>query len=225
MTVFVTTPPAPPSVDDAPSVLSSESAHARLSTGSRWRTVTSLVGMGIVATMCAGVALAVHAQRQPVLVLTHDKGWSEHITVADLAAVDFVGTPVDAIPASERSTVVGQQLATAAGAGTVLTVKHFGSPWFPPGGGRLIGLRTDIGQRPAQPLRAGALVCVSPLPAALDCDADGSARGGSFRARVAITSTPDADGEAVVDVIVGRHRAGAAIAAASQDVLITLIGP
>lgn len=185
----------------------------------------ALISLALVTATCTGAALAGHGHGTSVLVLSTDKGWSERLHASDLTAVDVDSGTINAIPAHDRERVIGRTMTTAAAAGTVLTPRLLGSAHYPPGGAHLVGLRAEAGQRPAQPLHAGALVCVSPLPAALPCNADGATRGGSFRAHVATTSTKDAQGICVVDVIVGHDRLAPALAAADQPVIITLIGP
>ncbi|NKQ51978.1 hypothetical protein HFP15_03675 [Amycolatopsis sp. K13G38] len=192
----------------------------------RWARHVMVFGLAAVALFSAGTVLALHTQREAVLVLARDKWWSEKITADDLTTVDIPSDRnLEAIQAGERDTVIGQTVTTGLPAGSVLTRKDLNSPEFPSGGAQLVGLRTEVGQRPAQPIRPGAEVCVSPLPAALPCDADGSSRGGSFRAYVADASEPDPIGVVVVDVMVSHTYARAALAAATRPIIVSLMGP
>lgn len=90
-----------------------------------WITVTSL------ALIVAGMGLAAHAQRQPVLALAYDIQWNQHLSPDDLTTVDVVADHVEAIPADEADAVIGRALGQRLSAGTILTPALLRSPQPP----------------------------------------------------------------------------------------------
>ncbi|MFD8493278.1 SAF domain-containing protein [Amycolatopsis sp. NPDC059657] len=174
----------------------------------------------IVAVPIIWVVSLLHDKTIPVLVLARDVGAIQKIAEQDLTTVELEPDHgVRFVRSADRADVLGHSLATGLAKGTILTISDLASDWSAGPGAHVVGLLATGAQRPAQPLRSGALVCVWLPSAKAPCGGDGS-----FQARVAEVGRPDRDGSMVVDVIVSSAHLEQALAASGGNALISLIG-
>lgn len=211
-----------PGPDRVPVELRGEKRGAR----DRFERLLNLAAALIAAVIAAVIFYGVDVLRDktvPVLVLASNKAWSTKLVATDFVTVEMeLAHNAKGIRASEIASVIGKRLTASLPAGSVVTWRELTSDWSTFSGQHMVGLRAERGQRPAQGLNPGALVCVAPLPAARPCDdSDG---GGSFLARIADVGQSDERGSVVVDVIVGSPELGRAITAASGPLIIAVTG-
>jgi hypothetical protein len=129
----------------------------------RRRSVPHLILGALLVTTCTagGVAWSLVAgERQVALVLARPVMVGDRLSSADLreASVALDGV-VDAIPATEAATVIGEPLSVSLPAGALLPRGAVGAPPSPPQGRAVAALALDPGQAPRD-VAAGVAVLV-----------------------------------------------------------------
>ncbi|WP_052408002.1 SAF domain-containing protein [Allokutzneria albata] len=121
----------------------------------------------LLVTVCAGAGALVAAQwgaRETVLVLARPVDAGSVLAREDLTTVGIaVDTGLDAVPAAASGTVVGQAVAYAVPAGTLLTRGLLGAAQSPPAGRAVVAVVVSPGQWPPS-LARGARVAVQASP-------------------------------------------------------------
>ena len=189
-----------------------------------WLHLAAIVIAGFVVLVIVHIVVLFRDETMDVLVLTHDVGWGQRLTNDDFGTVELVPAGrLQVVPATDRFTVIGRTTTIGLTAGAILAPTDLNPDGLSAAESHVVGLRVATGHRPAHRITPGSLVCVSPLPARKPCSSSGVASG-SFIARVAESGVPDHDGAMTVDVVVGQAQVDAALAAASSQILISLIG-
>lgn len=193
-------------------------------TSLRWLNLATVVVAMVFALLIVHLVAVLRDRTVPALVLARDVGATQPFSESDLATVDLVPDhDVRFFRASDRAAVIGRAPVVGLQKGTLLAAASLIPEGVPGAGFQVVGLRVEAGHRPSQPLWPNARVRVSPLPQAQPCDPFPSA-GNAFLARVAGVGSPDSVGTVVVDVVVDSEDIGAALAAASGSVIISLRG-
>jgi hypothetical protein len=174
----------------------------------------ALVGAGILGSTALYSATS---RTAPVLVAEANVRAGALITASDVGTVSVsVGAGVQVIPASQMSQVVGQVAGTTLHPGMLLTASELATVRPPAAGQALVPLPVRPSALPASGLRPGDQVLIVATPGA-------QGQAGSANAAPAlgvpvngviedVSMTADADGFAVVDVLVPSSR-GADLAA------------
>lgn len=174
----------------------------------------ALVGAGVLASTAIYSATS---HRAPVLVAEANVPAGALITAGDVGTVSVsVGAGVQVIPASQMSQVVGQVAGTTLHPGMLLTASELATRRPPAAGQVLVPLPVRPAALPASGLRPGDRVLIVATPGA-------QGQAGSASAAPAlsvpvngviedVSTTANADGFAVVDVLVPSSR-GADLAA------------
>jgi hypothetical protein len=168
----------------------------------------ALVGAGILGSTALYSATS---RRAPVLVAEANVPAGGLITASDVGTVSVsVGAGVQVIPASQMSQVVGQVAGTTLHPGMLLTASELATQRSPAPGQVLVPLPLRPSAVPASGLRPGDEVLIVATPGA-------QGQAGPVNAAPALTvpvkgviedvsTTADADGFAVVDVLVPSSR-------------------
>ena len=184
----------------------------------------ALVGAGI---LTAAAVYSATNHRVAVLVATADVPAGAPITAADLGTVGVsVGSGVQVIPAGQLKQVVGQVAGTALHPGMLLAAADLATQRPPAPGQVLVPLPVRPSALPASGLRPGDHVLVVPTPGAQGqlgppnaATTPGVAVAGVVEA---VSSSTDADGFAVVDVLV-QYKNGPSLAAQASTGQFALI--
>lgn len=228
---------SPPSSKDSSSPVFEETATPggrprrgpRVPRRPRWGLV--LAAVAVIAVAGGGNAwLAGHLDhRQPMVVLTHDIGWGQRVTQADVTTVDLSpeARRVGIAQSEWNHTLHDQRAAVPLRAGQLLSRSALTHQTVPGPGQQVVGLRLTAGHYPADGLAPNDPVQVIPVnpQAASDPTTGAPAVGAGFSARVVRTAGPDPDGALTVDVLVDQSRAPDASNAAATGALVTLLGP
>jgi SAF domain len=184
----------------------------------------------LLVVFCA-TAVAVYTSnaghRRPVLVMVRTVRAGAAISAGDLGDAQVAAdSSVHAMPASERSRVVGRTAAVDLVSGTLLTSAELGAGPALAAGRSVVGLNVKLGYAPAG-LRPADRVRLVFTPTGSGTAAD-SAQGGSVLVSAArvydVTSTPDGQGQ-IVSVIVDDASAPALAAAGARgEVSVVLLG-
>jgi hypothetical protein len=125
--------------------------------------VPYLVGGALLVVVCAVSAVVVATRlgdRQLVLALTRTQSTGHVLGYGDVRSVEVgAESGVELLPATSLSTVVGQPLAYALPAGTLLTAAALGPPTVPGAGEAVAAVGLREGQFPPD-LQPGATVAV-----------------------------------------------------------------
>lgn len=210
-----------------PQSLSSPGAPGRF-TGRRRRSVPHLVVGAVLVASCAAGGVwwsTVAGDRVPALVLARSVTLGAILTAPDLHEVNVAldGT-VDAIPAREVSSIVGQRLAVSLPAGVLLPRRALGEPAGPPAGRAVAALALEPGQAPTD-LGAGMTVLVM-LTADPNAGSGGAATVpmGGWRGLVTtVADTPSGQGR-VVSVELGVDDARRVAAAPIGRLSLVVVG-
>jgi len=144
-----------------------------------------------------------------VVAISQNVQRGQTITGADLSTATITPDPnLRTVPSSQRATILGKRAATDLAAGSILTPASTTTDLIPPAGRSLVGVAATAAQMPAQPLVAGDAVRIIDTPRKQDDPPTGTPN--SVAAIVVRTSsTPDANGLALVDVTVPTTNAAA----------------
>lgn len=196
--------------------------------GLRRRSVPHLVVGAVMVTTCAAGGIWWSAQagnRDLALVLARPVALGDALAAPDLREVSVAldGT-VDAIPADEAPSVVGQRLAVSLPAGALLPRHALGVPAGPPAGRAVAALALESGQ--ASPdLNAGVPVLVV-LNAGPNAESPGAATMpvGGWRGLVTnVTDLPTGTGR-VVSIELGVDDARRVAAAPTGRLSLVVVG-
>jgi SAF domain len=175
-----------------------------------------LVGLGILIS----VALYQRVDRQvQVLVVQRDIAAGSVITASDLGTASIAATGVSDIPAQQRSQVTGLVAASALHPGMLLAASDLVTSLPPPPGQVLVG----VSLRPSALLASGVVpgdhVTLVATPGIIGENSSGGTPNDSLITPVAgivqaVDTTPNQDGDVIVDVLVP---AGAGAAVLQQD--------
>jgi hypothetical protein len=175
-----------------------------------------LVGLGILIS----VALYQRVDRQvQVLVVQRDIAAGSVITASDLGTASIAATGVSDIPVQQRSQVIGLVAASALHPGMLLAASDLVTSLPPPPGQVLVG----VSLRPSALLASGVLpgdhVTLVATPGIIGENSSGGTPNDSLITPVAgvvqaVDTTPNQDGDVIVDVLVP---AGAGAAVLQQD--------
>ncbi|TDC79742.1 hypothetical protein E1285_35645 [Actinomadura sp. 7K507] len=170
-----------------------------------------LLGTLLIATSAAVVAwLFVSAgNRADVLVIVRDLPVGTPVSTADLATTRAgVDAPVQTIPASRADEVVGKIAAVDLRAGSLLSPGQLTTTLTPGQGQQIVAVGLKASQLPVGALRPGDHVLVVPTPGTAGQDAASSGTsplGREVAAAVDRVSQPDADGTAVVNLLIAAE--------------------
>jgi len=143
------------------------------------------------------------------------------IVDADLTVVRIVPDPaLPVVPASDRSTVVGQVAAVPLTPGSLLTTAQLGPTADPPPGQSVIAVGVKTGRAPVAALAAGAAVLVLVIPAG----ADTTTPAVQAAAVVRSVELTDSAGVTVVTLQLASE-AAVRIASATGEVALVLQSP
>lgn len=183
----------------------------------RARRSPKMVALGILMVALGGLTAAflftLNSDHHPVLTLTDDVRRGQEIAREHLSVVEVPsGLGVDALPADQLESVVGERALFDLPRGSFPLARHLGEDPLPEGEA-LVGLRLAPGRLPAGELPPGTSVRLISLAEADDRVAN---------ATVASTPVPLEDGTFTVDVRVLDEEADA-IARLSAADLIALV--
>ena len=193
--------------------------------GSRTRrSVPRILAGALAAVLGAVVFGAVGLRADPaveVLAVARPVAAGAVIADADLTVVRIVPDPaLPVVPASERSTVVGQVAAVPLAPGSLLTATQLGTAVDPPPGQSVIAVGVKTGRAPVSALAAGASVLVLVIPTGSDATAPAVQAAAVVRS-VELT---DSAGVTVVTLQLASE-AAVRIASATGEVALVLQGP
>lgn len=198
----------------------------------RWWLLAVAVILAAVAGFGNYALISGQDQRVDVLVVTRDVPWGQPISPGDLGVAKAVPDQrFTAIPAHDRSRVVGEFARSRLPAGAMLTPGQLTAQPVPGPGERLVGLPVKPGHLPARGLSPGTVVEVRPVAGGpsgdtgQNVDTGQSVDPAGFRARVVRVGAPGSDGAVTVDVVVGPDAAPAATSAATGQVVLVQLGP
>jgi len=120
-----------------------------------------VLGGGLVS----GLVVYRSGQRADFLVLARDVAPGRRITDDDLGTARIAGTGARAVPASRRSSVVGEYATAALYAGTLLTPQMVAPTQAVPDGGAVVGIALDTSEAPAGGVGLGDVVRILQVPA------------------------------------------------------------
>lgn len=175
-----------------------------------------LVGLGILIS----VALYQRVNRQvQVLVVQRDVSAGSVVTASDLGTASIAATGVSDIPAQQRSQVIGLVAASALHPGMLLAASDLVTSLPPPPGQVLVGVSVRPSALLASGVVAGDHVTLVATPGIVGENSSGSTPNDSLITPVAgvvqaVDTTPNQDGDVVVDVLVP---VGAGAAVLQQD--------
>ena len=175
-----------------------------------------LVGLGILIS----VALYQRVNRQvQVLVVQRDVSAGSVVTASDLGTASIAATGVSDIPAQQRSQVIGLVAASALHPGMLLAASDLVTSLPPPPGQVLVGVSVRPSALLASGVVAGDHVTLVATPGIIGENSSGSTPNDSLITPVAgvvqaVDTTPNQDGDVVVDVLVP---VGAGAAVLQQD--------
>lgn len=204
-----------------------ESPQAMLRDSSgRLRRRPAMVALGAILAVLGGLGAAWYVieagDRVPVLAVAQPIAEGAVIEATDLTRVQVAPDPLlSPMPADQLDTVVGQRAAVALVPGTLLVAEQLTTEAVPGVGEALVGISLTRAQMPAEPLVPGAEVLMVTTPKSQDEPAAGT-EPGTMRATVVRVGLPDANGLAVVDVVVpdGDGPTAAAWAATNRVSLV-----
>jgi SAF domain len=181
----------------------------------------ALIGAGVLAS---AVVYQRADHQVPVLLVTQPVPAGSVITSSDIGTASVAAGPgVQVIPARQESQVIGLVAATSLQPGTLLTASELTSKLAPGPGQELVPVPLKPSSLPASGLEPGDQVLAVPTPGS----GSGSSAAPALTAPVpavveAVNANTDADGLAVVDLIVaaGYGPALAEQAAAGQIALV-----
>ncbi|WP_163573005.1 hypothetical protein [Fodinicola feengrottensis] len=176
--------------------------------------------------------------RTDVLILVAERPVGYMLTAADMRSVAVAADPVlGAIPATERSSLVGHPLTAPLHADALITRSSVGDPAWPPAGQGVAGIALASGRYPPA-LAAGAqITVVTAAPSANPSSTAGAASGTgtesasaatAMRATVvSVTSTDRAAGGAdIVLQLILAHADALKLASLPDDQLaVVLVAP
>ncbi len=143
-------------------------SRSRVTGSGRRRVPYLVVGVLLVVVCTAGVVIMV-AQvggRTPVLALARPVGVGHVLAAGDLRQVNVSADPgTDVLPARQVRAVLGQPVAYALPAGTLLSRAALGAPQNPPAGQGVVAVAARPGQFPPE-LAPGTTVSIIHIPAA-----------------------------------------------------------
>ena len=177
-------------------------------------------GGGIAATTSIAAG-----HRAPVLALAHDVPLGAVVTAADLTTARVASDPaLHPIPASQRSTVIGQRAAVALVAGSLLTPSMLTASSVPGPGQALVAVPVKPGELPARTVVPGDhLLAVTGVDNGSGAAPNPTAAA-SLPVTVADVGEPSSDGTVVVDVVVAQASAVTlARQAAAGEVTLVLL--
>ncbi|GAA1673702.1 hypothetical protein GCM10009765_23840 [Fodinicola feengrottensis] len=189
--------------------------------------------------VCALIATALMLRADPrtdVLILVAERPVGYMLTAADMRSVAVAADPVlGAIPATERSSLVGHPLTAPLHADALITRSSVGDPAWPPAGQGVAGIALASGRYPPA-LAAGAqITVVTAAPSANPSSTAGAASGTgtesaatAMRATVvSVTSTDRAAGGAdIVLQLILAHADALKLASLPDDQLaVVLVAP
>ncbi|WP_165966894.1 SAF domain-containing protein [Actinomadura sp. 7K507] len=147
--------------------------------------------------------------RADVLVIVRDLPVGTPVSTADLATTRAgVDAPVQTIPASRADEVVGKIAAVDLRAGSLLSPGQLTTTLTPGQGQQIVAVGLKASQLPVGALRPGDHVLVVPTPGTAGQDAASSGTsplGREVAAAVDRVSQPDADGTAVVNLLIAAE--------------------
>lgn len=186
-----------------------------------------VIGALLVVICAAGVVVAMMqvGHRVAMLALARPVTVGHVLTEEDLRQVPLPDdTGVGLIPASQQASAVGQPVAYALPAGTLLSRADFGSPQVPPPGQAVVAVAVKPGQFPPV-LAAGTTVSVIAVPGNNTGLSQPFAPGGSWTAVVTDVSTPANDQSTVVALVLPTANARQVAAIPSGQLSLMALSP
>jgi hypothetical protein len=156
-----------------------------------------MVALGALAVMWLVTS---SGHRSQVVVMAHDVAYGATITADDLqTAAVSVGPAVAVVPASRKSTLIGQVVTTNLVRGSLLAAQDVTSTGVVRAGQVLVPLPLTSDKMPAGGLSAGdSLLVVDAPPSGADPVKESPK---TFAATVVRLGSPDVNGTVVVDVV------------------------
>lgn len=156
-----------------------------------------LLGLGVLLTVMGALAavwlVGAAGEREEVVVVARDVAYGQRLAAADLGIARVSLDPgVEAVPAADRSSLVGQVATTRLAPGTLLGSSMVEPVGEPGPGTVLVPLAVPAERMPAGGLRAGDRLLV--------IDSEAGNAGRPVAARVVRVGQPDVNGVSVVDV-------------------------
>jgi hypothetical protein len=176
----------------------------------------ALTALGaLVAWQVYGVA----SQRVPVLVMARDVPVGQPLQAQDLRTVALgMDTAVQSVDAAGKSTVIGKRAAVALKSGTLLSPAHVTEALVPAPGEVVVPVALKPSRLPARGIQPGDRVVAT----AVSSGQAGQGAAQDHPARVDRVGQPDADGLAVVDLVVPAA-AGPALARQAAEGSVALV--
>jgi hypothetical protein len=183
-----------------------------------------LLGVLLVAAgaLAAGYLYMGMSGRTAVVVVARDVPVGTQLTTADVATTRVaIGTSVTVIPGRQLQQVVGQYAAVGLRKGTLLAASQLAGVISPRPGQQVVPVAVKVGQLPARHLAPGdqVLVIATPGQQGQDQGASASERDPLTQntpAAVDQVSSPDADGDVRVDLVVDAQVGPAVVQQASM---------
>ncbi len=157
----------------------------------------------------------------PVVVAAADVPEGQRLTAEDLTVTDVtVPSGVATVPGSDLDTLIGQRAVGPLEEGTLLAPGDVSGEQFPASGTAVVGVRVSSGQIPTNDVDPGDPIQIIGTPREGDDPPTGDAP--VITGTVQAISTPSAEGEVVVDVLVSTDQS-ATLAALSATGRISVV--